>query len=87
MAKADYLIKLLLFVILKKIAGSQKSEVSGGVRGGGRREKSRLGVELAALRTAVRSEKPGEVVAEFESIHNIQRAQRVGSVHRIVPAA
>jgi hypothetical protein len=26
-AKADFLIKLLLFVILKKIAGSQKSEV------------------------------------------------------------
>ena len=50
-------------------------------------EKSRLGVELGALRVAVRSEKLGEVAAEFEAIHNIQRAQRMGSVHRIVPAA
>ncbi|NLV79831.1 MAG: ATP-grasp domain-containing protein [Rhodococcus sp.] len=50
-------------------------------------EKARLGVELAAMRTAVRSEKLGEVAAEFEAIHNIQRAQEVGSVHRIVPAA
>ncbi|MFT7025267.1 MAG: hypothetical protein ACJA07_004389, partial [Rhodococcus sp. (in: high G+C Gram-positive bacteria)] len=24
---------------------------------------------------------------EFETIHNIQRAQQVGSVHHIVPAA
>ncbi|MFD6673696.1 carboxyl transferase domain-containing protein [Rhodococcus zopfii] len=50
-------------------------------------EKARLGVELATLRTTVRSEKLGEVAAEFEAIHNIQRAQQVGSVHRIVPAA
>ncbi|MCK0089972.1 ATP-grasp domain-containing protein [Rhodococcus sp. F64268] len=50
-------------------------------------EKARLGVELASLRTSVRSEKLGEVAAEFEAIHNIQRAQRVGSVDAIVPAA
>jgi len=35
----------------------------------------------------VRSAKLGEVAAEFEAIHNIQRAQRVGSVHTIIPAA
>ena len=50
-------------------------------------EKARLGVELASVRTSVRSEKLGEVAAEFEAIHNIQRAQQVGSVDAIVPAA
>ncbi|MCU1606760.1 MAG: acetyl-CoA carboxylase, biotin carboxylase subunit, partial [Modestobacter sp.] len=50
-------------------------------------EQGRLRVELAALRAAVRSEKLGEVAAEFEAIHNIERACRVGSVHAIIPAA
>ncbi len=35
----------------------------------------------------MRSEKLGEVAAEFEAVHNIERAQRVGSVHTIIPAA
>ena len=43
-------------------------------------------VELADLRVAVRSEKLGEVAAEFERIHNIERALEVGSVHAIIPA-
>ena len=42
---------------------------------------------LADLRAAVRSEKLGEVAAEFERVHNIERALAVGSVHAIVPAA
>jgi acetyl-CoA carboxylase carboxyltransferase component len=50
-------------------------------------EQARLRVELAALRGAVRSEKLGEVAAEFEAIHDIERARRVGSVHDIIPAA
>jgi acetyl-CoA carboxylase carboxyltransferase component len=50
-------------------------------------EQAHLKVELAALRGAVRSEKLGEVAAEFEAIHNIERACRVGSVHAIIPAA
>jgi len=43
-------------------------------------------VELADLRSTVRSEKLGEVAGEFEQIHNIERALAVGSVHAIVPA-
>jgi acetyl-CoA carboxylase carboxyltransferase component len=43
--------------------------------------------ELATLRAAVRSEKLGEVAAEFEAVHDIERARRVGSVHDIIPAA
>jgi acetyl/propionyl-CoA carboxylase alpha subunit/acetyl-CoA carboxylase carboxyltransferase component len=50
-------------------------------------EQARLRVELAALRSTVRSEKLGEVAAEFEAVHNIERAREVGSVHAIIPAA
>ncbi|MDT5080579.1 MAG: hypothetical protein QOJ80_5216 [Mycobacterium sp.] len=46
-----------------------------------------LRVRLAATRAAVRSDKLGEVAAEFEAVHNIDRARRVGSVHAIIPAA
>jgi hypothetical protein len=44
-------------------------------------------VELAATRTAVRSDKLGEVAAEFEAVHNVERARQMGSVHSIIPAA
>src|SRR4051812_18508969 len=50
-------------------------------------EEAHLRVELAALRSSVRSEKLGEVAAQFEGIHNIERARDVGSVHAIIPAA
>lgn len=50
-------------------------------------ERARLRVELAATRSAVRSDKLGEVAAEFEAVHNIERAREVGSVHSIVHAA
>ncbi|TXG92500.1 ATP-grasp domain-containing protein [Rhodococcus rhodnii] len=50
-------------------------------------DQARLRVELSTTRSQVRSDKLGEVAAEFEGIHDIDRAQRVGSVHRIVPAA
>ena len=46
----------------------------------------RLGVELVDLRATVRSEKLGEVAAEFEQVHNIERALAVGSVHAIISA-
>jgi acetyl-CoA carboxylase carboxyltransferase component len=50
-------------------------------------EQAHLRAELATLRAAVRSEKLGEVAAEFEAVHDIERARRVGSVHDIIPAA
>ena len=34
----------------------------------------------------VRTEKLGEVAAEFDAVHSVQRAQEVGSVHRIIAA-
>ena len=48
---------------------------------------ARLRVKLAATRAAVRSDKLGEVAAEFEAVHNVERARQVGSVHSIIPAA
>ncbi|OZC50606.1 fused acetyl/propionyl-CoA carboxylase subunit alpha/methylmalonyl-CoA decarboxylase subunit alpha [Rhodococcus sp. RS1C4] len=50
-------------------------------------ERAHLRVELASTKADVRNAKLGEVAAEFEAIHNIQRAQQVGSVDHIVPAA
>ena len=49
-------------------------------------EVAKLQAELSTLRTTVRSEKLGEVATEFDRIHSVQRAQEVGSVHRIVAA-
>ncbi|MGZ4618549.1 MAG: carboxyl transferase domain-containing protein, partial [Frankiaceae bacterium] len=46
-----------------------------------------LRAQLARLTEEVRSEKLGGVADEFDAIHTIQRALRVGSVDRIIPAA
>lgn len=46
-----------------------------------------LRVQLSATRAEVRSAKLGEVAAEFEAVHDVERACRVGSVHAIIPAA
>ena len=43
-----------------------------------------LRAELARARTAVRSEKLGEVAAEFDGVHTIDRAVRVGSVDTVI---
>jgi acetyl-CoA carboxylase carboxyltransferase component len=48
-------------------------------------DKARLRSRLAELRRAAHSEKLGEVADEFDAVHSIERARRVGSVHRIVP--
>ena len=50
-------------------------------------ERPRLRAELEDVRAAVRSEKLGEVAAEFDAIHSVERAREVGSVHAIIPAA
>ncbi|MCU1501716.1 MAG: ATP-grasp protein [Ilumatobacteraceae bacterium] len=50
-------------------------------------ERGRLLVELTAVNESVRVEKLGEVAAEFDAVHSVQRALQVGSVHRIIAAA
>jgi acetyl-CoA carboxylase carboxyltransferase component len=49
-------------------------------------ERSKLILELAETTETVRVEKLGEVAAEFDAIHSVERALEVGSVHRIIPA-
>jgi acetyl-CoA carboxylase carboxyltransferase component len=50
-------------------------------------EKARLRARLAQVLRAVHSEKLGRVADEYDKIHSVERAQRVGSVHRIIPAS
>ena len=35
----------------------------------------------------MRTEKLGDVAAEFDAVHSVERARQVGSVHRIIEAA
>jgi acetyl-CoA carboxylase carboxyltransferase component len=50
-------------------------------------ERSALDARLAETQAAVRAEKLGEVAAEFDRVHSIQRAVDVGSVDAIISAA
>ncbi|HET9780146.1 MAG TPA: carboxyl transferase domain-containing protein, partial [Candidatus Dormibacteraeota bacterium] len=50
-------------------------------------DKGALRARLATLLPEVRSEKLGEMAAEFDSVHNVHRAQQVGSIHHIIPAS
>ena len=49
-------------------------------------ERAALATELAEVRTAVRAEKLGEVAANFDRVHSIQRAIAVGSVDAAISA-
>ncbi len=48
-------------------------------------EKAGLRRRLDELIEEVRSEKLGDVAVEYDRVHDIARAQRVGSVHEIIP--
>ncbi|MBK8481340.1 MAG: hypothetical protein IPL40_09215 [Proteobacteria bacterium] len=48
-------------------------------------EKVRLRARLDALMRVVESEKLGEVAEEYDRVHDIFRAQKMGSVHHIIP--
>jgi acetyl-CoA carboxylase carboxyltransferase component len=50
-------------------------------------DRQRLRAERDEQWTAVRSEKLGEVAAEFDAVHSVQRAVEVGSVDRVIPAS
>jgi acetyl-CoA carboxylase carboxyltransferase component len=50
-------------------------------------ERARVRVALADVRAAVRSDKLGEMAAEFDRVHTVERALRVGSINAIIPAA
>ncbi|MEU1984070.1 carboxyl transferase domain-containing protein [Nocardia sp. NPDC019395] len=50
-------------------------------------ERAALTAELDELRSSVRAEKLGDVAAEFDAVHSVQRAVDVGSVDAIIRAA
>ncbi len=50
-------------------------------------QKAVLRAQLNTVMEQVRSEKVGEVASEFDHTHDILRAQRVGSVDYVIPAA
>ena len=50
-------------------------------------DRQRLRDERDERWAAVRSEKLGEVAAEFDAVHSVQRAVEVGSVDRVIPAS
>ena len=50
-------------------------------------EKARLRARLREVTRAVLSEKLGQVADEYDAVHSVERACRVGSVHEIIPAA
>ncbi|MFD3746295.1 carboxyl transferase domain-containing protein [Nocardia sp. NPDC058633] len=50
-------------------------------------DRAELSAELDETRSSVRAEKLGDVAAEFDRVHNIQRAVEVGSVDAIVSVA
>ncbi len=65
-----------------RVAGlqAQMAESSAGDRGA-------LSAQLAEVQASVRAEKLGEVAAEFDRVHSIQRAVQVGSVDAIISVA
>src|SRR5262249_33665173 len=65
-----------------RVAGLRDTLSDAGGAGGATRGAERRGVQ-----TAVRAEKLGEVAAEFDRVHSIQRAVEVGSVDEIISVA
>src|SRR5678815_5625065 len=50
-------------------------------------EKGRLRTQWVELFKIVHSEKLGEMAAEFDRVHSVQRALAVGALHKIIPPA
>ncbi|MEV0407640.1 biotin carboxylase N-terminal domain-containing protein [Actinoallomurus sp. NPDC050550] len=63
------------------------TELQTQVSAAGGAERAVLSARLAEVQSAVRAEKLGEVAAEFDRVHSIQRAVEVGSVDAIISSA
>jgi hypothetical protein len=61
-------------------------ELKGRLDGAEGNERASLRVALADLRASVRSNKLGEVAGEFDRVHTVERALRIGSIDAIIPA-
>jgi len=74
--------------VLKRTQGDPRvTELEARVAAAEGAEKTELRMALRETSAAVHAEKLGQVAEEFDRIHDIHRAQRVGSVDRIIPAA
>jgi acetyl/propionyl-CoA carboxylase alpha subunit/acetyl-CoA carboxylase carboxyltransferase component len=70
-----------------RVAGLQaQAALAGGAEMGGA-ERAALSARLAEVQASVRAEKLGEMAAEFDRVHSIQRAVEVGSVDAIISVA
>ena len=69
-----------------RVAGLQTG-IAEATASGTHDEASRLRAKLASVWAAVHSEKLGQLADEFDSVHSIERARSVSSVHIIIPAA
>jgi acetyl-CoA carboxylase carboxyltransferase component len=49
------------------------------------KDKRRLRAQMAEVYKAIRAEKLGEVADEFDHVHSVQRALKVGSLNAIIP--
>ena len=59
-------------------------ELQGRIEEADEAEAALLQAELDELRPSVRAEKLGEVAAEFDAVHSVERAREVGSIHEII---
>ncbi len=67
-------------------ADPRVADLEAQVSNAGGLERSSLVAALAQLRSTVRAEKLGEVAAEFDGVHSIERAVQVGSVDAVISA-
>jgi acetyl-CoA carboxylase carboxyltransferase component len=65
---------------------AQVRELEAAVADASPAERGRLAVELGRLRASVRAEKLSEVAGEFDGVHDIHRAVKVGSVDAVISA-
>ncbi|MFT4216953.1 MAG: carboxyl transferase domain-containing protein [Micropruina sp.] len=71
-------------VAKRTTADPRVAELEGQVRSALPAERARLQAQLDDVRAVVRAEKISEVAAEFDGVHNIQRAREVGSVDKVI---
>jgi hypothetical protein len=73
---------------VKRRAGEDPriKEIDARIEGAEGPQRQRLRSERAALWDSVHSEKLGELAAEFDAVHSVERAVEVGSVSRIITA-
>jgi acetyl/propionyl-CoA carboxylase alpha subunit/acetyl-CoA carboxylase carboxyltransferase component len=67
-------------------ADPRVTELEARVSAAGGTERAMLATELATARVAVRAEMLGQVAAEFDRVHDIHRAVRMGSVDEVIAA-